>query len=168
MNQIPFREPRFNFLEVIGATGADDIWLRTLLARDKGTQLGKRRKGQGRGGFLMFSLRDIVAVNVLWSLKKLRVPPAASWDVVQALGPIISATKDAEGDVPVHIGFDEDGDALIWTIEDGVVVTWCDKADNHQHAALQANHRPHIVFPLSAIFAPVSKALEIAKDWENE
>ena len=164
MKPVPYKEPLFTFAEVLDATGASDNWLRTFIHRDKDSRLGTKH----RTGRLLFSLKDIAAIGLLHRLNaNLRVTPAAAWEVVDAAEAILAKKSEPKDEV-IRVGFDVEGGVLIWTIEDGVVVTWNDKADTNQFAAFTANQDVHIVVPLAALFAPVGKAVAIAQRWPED
>lgn len=165
MKNVSFHDSLFTFAEALTATGAENLWLRTVLQRDKKGLIGVRH----RTGRLLFSIRDLVAIFALWSLNgRLRVAPAAATEVVEAVEWIIGKSSDAKAEV-IRIAFDAAGGALIWTRDpDGVVVTWSDRANENMQAVLVADQSAHIVLSMSAVLRVMAHAVRIAQEWPEE
>ena len=165
MKSVPFNEPAFTYAEVLDATGVDNGWLRTLLQRDKSGRIGTKH----RTGRLLFSLRDIAAIAVLWGLNSdLRIAPAAAWEVVNAAEAILG--KVASPDfmkVEIHVAFADDSAVFVWRMDGDVIETWSDAADERSHEVFFAARKAHIVIPMVSLFEPVAKAVTIAAKWEE-
>ncbi|MBR0651184.1 hypothetical protein GXW78_16040 [Roseomonas terrae] len=165
---LPWAEPTFTFAEVLTVVGTESAWLRTLLQRDKDGRLGTKH----RTGRLLFALKDVVGINVLWQLNTtLRMAPAAAWEVVESVYWVIGNAKKADGTkdrthADVRIAFDSDGGVLVWTVrDDGRVITWNDNATEKMSITVAAERGPRIVFPMSAIMAPFHRAVQLWANW---
>lgn len=160
MEPIRFDDPILIFSEASTVTGADSAWLRTFIQRDKTGALSTKH----RSGRLMFSLRNVANIAILWGLNaRVRTAPAAAWAVIDAFGDILAGVDDLANSA-IHVAMDGDS-VLIWTIDtDGVISTWSDWAHENQFKVYEANQAPHVIIPAKAILGPIAAALKIAHE----
>lgn len=163
MKPINFADPIITFAEAAAVTGADSAWLRTFIQRDKASALSTKH----RSGRLMFSLRNIANIAIMWGLNvRVRTAPAAAWAVIEAFERILGGVEDFANST-IHIAIDGDN-VLIWTVDaEGACVTWNDWSDENGLAVYQANQAPHIVMPAIAILGPIARAMKIVQEGDE-
>lgn len=160
MKPISFTDPILTFAEAITVTGAESAWLRTFIQRDKIGALSTKH----RSGRLMFSLRNIANISIMWGLNaKVRTAPAAAWEVVSNFGHILAGVDDFANSA-IHVAMDGDN-VLIWTVDaEGLLTTWSDWADENQFKVYEANQAPHVIIPTTAILGPITAAMKLANE----
>ena len=160
---ISTQEPRFTFGEVVTATGADELWFRSLLQRDRSSAIGTKDKRLGR---LMFSFDDVMQVALIHSLNAFaKIPPQSAREICAVALSVWANMDQPSLNTDLHVGFSDDGRPLVWTIADGVVTTWSDAADEALEAAKMylSSRRPHITFNMEWLYEAPLRATMAAE-----